>query len=102
MNDLRIALVQMSSRPGDAPGNLARIDALTADAGSMGVGIVCFPELAVTGYGRTLAMTETGDEDILLADLAAASLASARGDENGFLVDQRRPELYAVPADDVR
>lgn len=58
--------------------------------------------LVIDPTGTVLGMTDTGAEDILIVDLAAASLASARGDENGFFLDQRRPELYAVPADDVR
>lgn len=56
MQDLRIALVPMASRPGDLPANLDRIAALAAEAGAMGAEIVCFPELSVTGYGRTAAM----------------------------------------------
>jgi N-carbamoylputrescine amidase len=56
VQDLRIALVQMASQRGDVSANLDRIASLTEAAASMGAGIVCFPELSVTGYGRTAAM----------------------------------------------
>jgi predicted amidohydrolase len=56
MKDLRVALVQLASRPGDVHWNTDRIAAFAAEAAMSEVDIVCFPELAVTGYGRSAAM----------------------------------------------
>ena len=50
MDDIRIAVVQMTSTVGDTAGNLDTIDRLTASATDGGAEIVCFPELSVSGY----------------------------------------------------
>ncbi|MFZ7102657.1 MAG: nitrilase family protein [Peptococcaceae bacterium] len=55
MQDLRIALVQMQSVVGETPGNLAKIKKFVSEAGSTGVNVICFPELAVHGYSREFA-----------------------------------------------
>lgn len=55
MRDLRIALVQMASRPGEPHVNLSRIADHCDEAMSRGAAIICFPELAVPGYGRSAA-----------------------------------------------
>ncbi|MBI4218954.1 MAG: nitrilase [Chloroflexi bacterium] len=50
MLDVRIAVVQMTSRVGDFEGNLARVQKFLKQASAGGVDIVCFPELCISGY----------------------------------------------------
>ncbi|MBF0477842.1 MAG: nitrilase [Deltaproteobacteria bacterium] len=50
MHDLTIAAVSMTSLVSDKPANLARMDYLLSQAAAARVELVCFPELAVTGY----------------------------------------------------
>lgn len=50
MRDIRIALAIQNSRVGDTAGNLARMEALAHAAARAGAAILCFPEMAVTGY----------------------------------------------------
>ncbi len=50
MRPLRIALAQINARVGDLDGNVDRIREYIARAEAAGAEIVCFPELAVTGY----------------------------------------------------
>jgi NAD+ synthase (glutamine-hydrolysing) len=47
---MRLALVQLNSVVGDLDGNRERIVARLGEARDAGADIVCFPELAVTGY----------------------------------------------------
>jgi NAD+ synthase (glutamine-hydrolysing) len=47
---VRIALAQLNTTVGDLGGNVERISAWAADATRAGADLVCFPELAVTGY----------------------------------------------------
>jgi NAD+ synthase (glutamine-hydrolysing) len=75
---MRIALAQLNSVVGDLDGNRDRIVERIGDAKDAGADVVCFPELAVTGYPP---------EDLLLrpgflraADRALAAVArAARG-----------------------
>jgi len=50
LQDTRIALVQMCALTGRKEANLAGIARYTARAARSGADIICFPELAVTGY----------------------------------------------------
>lgn len=50
MEDMRVAVVQMTSRVGDVDGNVARIGEFVESAARERVDIVCFPELSVSGY----------------------------------------------------
>lgn len=50
MQDMRIALVQMSSRVGEKSANLAKIERFAMEAAARKVDIVCFPELCICGY----------------------------------------------------
>lgn len=50
MQSLRLALAQIDTTVGDLAGNAERIRAEIARARDLEVDIVCFPELAVTGY----------------------------------------------------
>jgi NAD+ synthase (glutamine-hydrolysing) len=47
---IRIALAQINCTVGDLPGNCAKIKEYTEKARDRGADIVCFPELAITGY----------------------------------------------------
>lgn len=46
----RIALGQLNLTVGDLDGNVARMVEATAKATADGAELICFPELAVTGY----------------------------------------------------
>ena len=50
MNNVRLGLAQINVRVGDVEGNLGKILGYIKDARAEGVDILCFPELAVTGY----------------------------------------------------
>ena len=47
---VRIALGQINTTVGDLAGNVDRMTAAAAEASASGADLVCFPELAVTGY----------------------------------------------------
>jgi N-carbamoylputrescine amidase len=47
---MKIAAVCMECIPGEIERNLKRMEDLAGEAASAGAGIVCFPELSVTGY----------------------------------------------------
>jgi NAD+ synthase (glutamine-hydrolysing) len=47
---VRIALGQINTTVGDLAGNVDRMTAAAAEATAAGADLVCFPELAVTGY----------------------------------------------------
>lgn len=47
---MKIALAQLNFHIGHFEGNFSKMKAATADAKSQGADIICFPELAVTGY----------------------------------------------------
>ena len=50
MNSIRIGLAQINSCVGDLDGNTRKILQFVKDADKLGVDIVTFPELAITGY----------------------------------------------------
>jgi NAD+ synthase (glutamine-hydrolysing) len=50
MERIRIALAQMETVVGDLSGNVRRIVAWMERARALGANLVCFPELALTGY----------------------------------------------------
>ena len=50
MQDVRIAVVQMSCRVGESEANIARMEQFLNDAATGNVDLVCFPELSVQGY----------------------------------------------------
>jgi NAD+ synthase (glutamine-hydrolysing) len=47
---VRVALGQLNTTVGDLDGNVARLAQWTARATAAGADLICFPELAVTGY----------------------------------------------------
>ena len=79
MQDIRIAVVQMTSRVGAPSQNIDRMEEFLGDAAERQVDIVCFPELCVSGYqtrkagGDFLPEPEpiSGPSTERLADLAA-------------------------------
>ncbi len=48
---VRVAVVQMDCRLGEVQKNIEKIEALARKAGKSEPDVVCFPELATTGYG---------------------------------------------------
>ncbi len=50
MNDVRVAAVCMNSLPGEIDKNLETIRSFMFQASDREAGIICFPELSVTGY----------------------------------------------------
>jgi predicted amidohydrolase len=50
LQDIRVAVVQMTSRVGHPSHNIDRMEDFLADAARTQVDIVCFPELSVSGY----------------------------------------------------
>jgi predicted amidohydrolase len=74
MAGLRIALGQFGPQLGEVSGNLQRLRAMIGQASSAGATLVCFPELAVSGY-----LLEPGDyTQGLLDDVGTACDAIAR------------------------
>lgn len=55
MNELRLALLQCESLPGDVAGNLHRLERACEDAAASGAQLLVTPEMFLTGYniGRT-------------------------------------------------
>ena len=50
MHSIRIGIAQVNSTVGDLPGNTEKIIKFINEAKSLGVDLVTFPELAITGY----------------------------------------------------
>ena len=48
--NIRIALSQINSCVGDIRGNTIKVVEQIEEASSLGADIICFPELAITGY----------------------------------------------------
>jgi predicted amidohydrolase len=45
-----VAIVQMTPRPGEVDVNLARVERFLAESSGAGAGLVCLPELCLSGY----------------------------------------------------
>lgn len=50
MTDLKLALLQCESKPGDVPANLQRLNHAAADAAAAGAHLLVTPEMFLTGY----------------------------------------------------
>lgn len=50
MDDIRIAAVIFNAPLGEADSNLARMEAMIHEAVKSGASLICFPEMALTGY----------------------------------------------------
>jgi predicted amidohydrolase len=59
---VRVASVQMESKPGDKETNFRTIESFVARAANQGVKIIVFPECSITGYWfiRNLTSTQLG------------------------------------------
>jgi predicted amidohydrolase len=57
---LRVAAVQMESRPGDKAANFAKIEAFVRQAARQSVRLIVFPECCITGYWFIRNLTPEG------------------------------------------
>jgi len=74
---VRIALGQLNTTVGDLHGNVARMIEWTTRAADAGADLICFPELAVTGYPpEDLVLRDTFVQENLDALLALAAATS--------------------------
>ena len=98
MNTLRAGLAQINTTIGDLEGNVRKVREWTARARDLGVDIVCFPELTITGYPP---------EDLLLRprfiEDNLAALNSVIGDCRGITavigyVDLHDGDIYNAAA----
>jgi NAD+ synthase (glutamine-hydrolysing) len=76
---VRVALGQLNTTVGDLDGNVARMIEATAKAGAAGADVVCFPELAVTGYPPEDLVLRTAFVRENLAALGELARATADG-----------------------
>ncbi|HHR6143211.1 TPA: nitrilase-related carbon-nitrogen hydrolase [Providencia alcalifaciens] len=60
-NRVKVALAQLNSELGNKTGNLQRMAQLCEQAASQGAKLICFPELATTGYRGDLLSTKLWD-----------------------------------------
>ncbi|EUD08779.1 TPA: nitrilase-related carbon-nitrogen hydrolase [Providencia alcalifaciens] len=60
-NRVKVALAQFNSELGNKTGNLQRMAQLCEQAASQGAKLICFPELATTGYRGDLLSTKLWD-----------------------------------------
>ncbi|MEP6973481.1 MAG: NAD+ synthase [Actinomycetota bacterium] len=76
---VRVALGQLNTTVGDLDGNVARMIEWTARAADAGADLICFPELAITGYPpEDLVLRPSFVDDNLAAlDTLAASTAGS-------------------------
>ncbi len=76
---VRIALGQLNTTVGDLDGNVARMMEWTSRAADAGAELICFPELAITGYPpEDLVLRPSFVKDSLAAlDALAASTAGS-------------------------
>jgi NAD+ synthase (glutamine-hydrolysing) len=74
MSKLRVALAQINSTVGDLAGNAELIRTTTIRARDAGADVVCFPELAITGYPPEdlLLRRRFVDENLVVARQVAA------------------------------
>ena len=78
MDDLRVAVVVMRSELGETSDNLKRVKAWVGKAASEGAGLVCFPELNLTGYSvheivRSIAEPIPGPSSQAIVEMARES-----------------------------
>lgn len=92
MNDLRLALLQCESRPGDVPLNLRRLDRACRQAAAAGARLLVTPEMFLTGYdiGRPLAAALAEPMDGTRAR-AVAAIARRHGIAVAFGHPERGP-----------
>ena len=76
---VRIALGQLNTTVGDLDGNVARMVEWTARAADQGADLICFPELAITGYPPEdlVLRSRFVDDNLAALDALAASTAGS-------------------------
>ena len=97
---VRVALGQLNTTVGDLDGNVARMVEWTTRAADEGADLICFPELAITGYPpEDLVLRPRFVEDNLAAldALAAATAGSSCAVMVGF-VDRSEQGLHNAAA----
>ena len=97
---LRVALGQLNTTVGDLDGNVARMIEWTARAADAGADLICFPELATTGYPpEDLVLRDAFVQANLsaLLELAAATSGSPCAVLVGF-VDRSKRGLHNAAA----
>ncbi len=97
---VRVALGQLNTTVGDLDGNVARMAEWTARAAEQGADLICFPELAITGYPpEDLVLRPRFVEDNLAAldALAVATAGSSCAVMVGF-VDRSEQGLHNAAA----
>jgi NAD+ synthase (glutamine-hydrolysing) len=97
---VRVALGQLNTTVGDLDGNVARMVEWTARATEQGADLICFPELAITGYPpEDLVLRPRFVEDNLAAldALAVATAGSSCAVMVGF-VDRTEEGLHNAAA----
>lgn len=77
MKRIKIAAVSVTSTPGNKAANLDAIEAWTRRAVEAGAQLICFPEMAVTGYWRTSAVSR--EAEILKVDTDNPALIHPAG-----------------------
>jgi NAD+ synthase (glutamine-hydrolysing) len=97
---VRVALGQLNTTVGDLGGNVARMTEWTARAADAGADLICFPELAITGYPpEDLVLRPSFVEDNLAAlDALAASTAGASCAVMAGFVDRSELGLHNAAA----
>lgn len=97
MRVLRLALAQINPTVGDLAGNVAKIREWTERARAEGADLVCFPELAVTGYPpEDLLLRRSFIEDNLEAVRELAAATQGIVSVVGFV--DRRDDIYNAAA----
>ena len=64
MRDIRVATVQFQHRPGDKSYNLGRVKHFVAEAAAVGVEIIAFPEMCLTGYWHVRKLSRAEVEEL--------------------------------------
>jgi predicted amidohydrolase len=82
MKDLTVAAVCMHSPPGEVERNLERTERFVLQAAEQGAGVVCFPELSISGY--VLHDPEIICSKIIQAD--AATRLTRMAEETGLVI----------------
>ncbi len=97
MRTLRLALAQINPTVGDLAGNVAKIREWTERARAEGADVVCFPELAVTGYPpEDLLLRPSFIEDNL--DAVRELAAGTRGIVSVVGFVDRQDDIYNAAA----
>lgn len=96
--DLRLAIAQINCTVGDIDGNLKKITEYIKNASALGVDILSFPELAITGYPpEDLLLKNNFIDDNLAALHKVAAAVNGMAVVIGF-ADKKGDDLYNAAA----